>query len=168
MAVVVAGLIIAHKGTRRGMSPRSRTLVIGFWEVVDELLNALLFVLLGFSLLSLEVGQGLLWTVGGGIALALVTRLISVAIPTFLIHFRGLPPFRTVAILTWGGLRGGISIALALTLQGTPYRADLLTQCYAVVVFSIIVQGLTMPRLVRWLYPASAAAAEAEAADQTT
>ncbi|MBS0644035.1 MAG: sodium:proton antiporter [Proteobacteria bacterium] len=155
LAVVVTGLIIAHKGTRRAMRPPSRTLVIGFWEVVDELLNALLFVLLGFSLLSLEPGQGLIWAAIGGVVLALATRLVSVAIPTFLIHFRGLPPFRTVAILTWGGLRGGMSIALALTLHDSPYRPNLLAQCYAVVVFTIIVQGLTMPYLVRWLYPAS-------------
>ena len=158
MAVVMTGLIIAHRGTRRVLSPASRALVVGFWEAVDEVLNALLFVLLGFSLLSLETRPGALWVASAGVVLALATRLVSVAIPTFVIHFRGLPPFRTVALLTWGGLRGGISIALALTLQDTPYRAELLTQCYAVVVFSIIVQGLTMPRVVRWLYPASRSA----------
>jgi CPA1 family monovalent cation:H+ antiporter len=69
-----------------------------------------------------------------------------------LLHFRSLPKFKSIAVLTWGGLRGGISVALALTLQPSDYRGDLLAVCYAVVVFTILVQGLTMPALVRRLY----------------
>jgi monovalent cation:H+ antiporter, CPA1 family len=81
-----------------------------------------------------------------------LTRLISVAVPTTLVHLSRLPKLRGIAVLTWGGLRGGISIALALTLQPSPYRGALLAVCYAVVVFTILVQGLTMKPLVRRLY----------------
>ena len=69
-----------------------------------------------------------------------------------LVHLRRLPKLSSVAVLTWGGLRGGISVALALTLEPSPYRGALLAVCYAVVVFTIIVQGLSMPMLVRRLY----------------
>jgi CPA1 family monovalent cation:H+ antiporter len=78
--------------------------------------------------------------------------LISVAIPTTLVHLRRLPKLRGIAVLTWGGLRGGISVALALTLEPSPYRGTLLAICYAVVVFTILVQGLSMPALARRLY----------------
>jgi monovalent cation:H+ antiporter, CPA1 family len=81
-----------------------------------------------------------------------VTRLISVAVPATLAHLRSLPKVRGIAVLTWGGLRGGISVALALTLEPSPYRGTLPAICYAVVVFTILVQGLSMPLLVRRLY----------------
>nr|WP_294522300.1 sodium:proton antiporter [uncultured Rhodopila sp.] len=152
LAVVVAGLITSDRSTRFGMSEASRRDVIAFWDLVDELLNAMLFLLLGFALLSVKISVPLAEAAAGGIALAVATRLISVAVPTTLLHFRSSPKFKSIAVLTWGGLRGGISVALALTLQPSPYRGDLLAVCYAVVVFTILVQGLTMPRLVRWLY----------------
>jgi CPA1 family monovalent cation:H+ antiporter len=107
---------------------------------------------MGFALLSVEIDTGLLIAALGGIALALVTRLISVAVPVTLIHLRQLPRARGIAVLTWGGLRGGISVALALSLEPSPYRGALLAVCYAVVVFTILVQGLSMPVLTRWLY----------------
>nr|WP_294544174.1 sodium:proton antiporter [uncultured Rhodopila sp.] len=152
LAVVVAGLITSARSTRFGMSEASQREVIAFWDLTDELLNAMLFLLLGFALLSVNISVPLLKAAAGGIALAIVSRLISVAIPTTLLHFRSAPKFKSIAVLTWGGLRGGISVALALTLQPSPYRGDLLAVCYAVVVFTILVQGLTMPALVRWLY----------------
>jgi monovalent cation:H+ antiporter, CPA1 family len=126
--------------------------VILFWDLMDELLNAVLFLLIGLSLLSVELDIHLLIATAGGIGLALVTRLISVAIPTTLVHLRRLPKLRGIAVLTWGGLRGGISVALALTLEPSPYRGTLLAICYAVVIFTILVQGLSMPLLVRRLY----------------
>jgi len=152
LAVVVAGLLTGHRSTRLAMTNVSREQVTLFWDLMDELLNALLFLLMGFALLSVEINQQLLVAAAGGIALALVTRLISVAVPTTLVHLRRLPKLRGIAVLTWGGLRGGISVALALTLEPSPYRGALLAVCYAVVVFTILVQGLTMPMLVRRLY----------------
>jgi CPA1 family monovalent cation:H+ antiporter len=152
LAVVVAGLLTGHRSTRFAMTDLSREQVILFWDMMDELLNAVLFLLMGFALLSVELDVHLLIAAASGIALAVVTRLISVAIPTTLVHLRRLPKLRGIAVLTWGGLRGGISVALALTLAPSPYRGALLAICYSVVVFTIVVQGLTMPMLVRRLY----------------
>jgi CPA1 family monovalent cation:H+ antiporter len=152
LAVVVAGLLTGHRSTRFAMTDLSREQVILFWDRMDELLNAVLFLLMGFALLSVEFDVQLLTAAASGIALAVMTRLISVAIPTTLVHLRRLPKLRGIAVLTWGGLRGGISIALALTLEPSPYRGTLLAICYAVVVFTILVQGLSMPMLVRRLY----------------
>lgn len=156
LAVVVAGLLTGHRATRFAMTDVSRERVVLFWDLMDELMNAVLFLLMGFALLSVEINRALLIAAAGGIGLALVTRIISVAVPTALVHMRTLPRLRGIAVLTWGGLRGGISVALALTLEPSPYRGALLAVCYAVVVFTILVQGLSMPALVRWLYPPKA------------
>ncbi|MGE4047245.1 MAG: cation:proton antiporter, partial [Acetobacteraceae bacterium] len=155
IAVVVAGLLIGHRAARYAWSERTRTNVTTFWELIDQLLNAILFLVLGFTLLALEDANTSAVLVAGGVALAVLVRLVSVGLP---VVFAGLPLLRMargVAVLTWGGLRGGISIALALTLPPSAYRSDLLTLCYAVVVFTILAQGLTMPWLIRRLYGAS-------------
>jgi CPA1 family monovalent cation:H+ antiporter len=152
LAVVVAGLLTGHRSTRFAMTERSRGQVLLFWELIDELLNAVLFLLMGFALLSVDISPTLLIAAAGGVGLALATRLVSVAVPTALVHLRSLPRLRGIAVLTWGGLRGGISVALALSLETSPFRGALLAVCYAVVVFTILVQGLSMPMLVRWLY----------------
>jgi monovalent cation:H+ antiporter, CPA1 family len=152
LAVVVAGLLTGHRSTRLAMTIRSREQVLLFWDLIDELLNAVLFLLMGLALLSVELNIGVLIAAGTGVILALMTRLLSVAVPTVLVHLRSLPTLGGVAVLTWGGLRGGISVALALTLEPSPYRGALLAVCYAVVVFTILVQGLSMPLLVRRLY----------------
>jgi CPA1 family monovalent cation:H+ antiporter len=156
LAVVVAGLLTGHRSTRFAMTDISRGQVILFWDLMDELLNTVLFLLMGFALLSVEIDIGVLIATIGGIVLALATRLISVAVPVALVHLRRLPRAKGIAVLTWGGLRGGISVALALTLEPSPYRGALLAVCYAVVVFTILVQGLTMPMLVRRLYRTTA------------
>ena len=157
LAVVVAGVLTGHHSARFAMSDLSRDQVIQFWDLIDELLNAVLFLLMGFALLSVDLSIQLLTASLAGIVLALVTRLISVAVPTMLVHVRRLPKLKGIVVLTWGGLRGGISIALALTLAPSPYRGALLAVCYAVVVWTILVQGLSMPRLVRRLYAVRAA-----------
>jgi CPA1 family monovalent cation:H+ antiporter len=155
LAVVVAGVLTGHRAKRFAMTDISREQVFLFWDLIDELLNAVLFLLMGFALLSVEFSVRLLIDSVAGIALAFVTRLVSVAVPTALVHMRTLPRLRGIAVLTWGGLRGGISIALALTLEPSPYRGSLLAVCYAVVVWTILVQGLSMPLLVRRLYRAT-------------
>jgi CPA1 family monovalent cation:H+ antiporter len=149
---VVAGLLTGHHSTRFAMTDLSRVQVVLFWDLIDGLLNAVLFLLMGFALLSVDLNWTLLLAAAGGIVLALLTRLVSVAVPTVLVHLRRLPKLNGVVVLTWGGLRGGISVALALTLAASPYRGALLEVCYAVVVFTILVQGLSMPLLIRWLY----------------
>jgi CPA1 family monovalent cation:H+ antiporter len=158
IAMVVAGLLIGNQGRRFAMSPRTVEHLDLFWELVDEILNAILFVLLGLEVLVLTftgrfLAAGLL-----AVAVVLLGRLISVGLPVALL--RRWEPFEryTVPILTWGGLRGGISVAMALSLpnqaagQPVPEREVILVMTYVVVVFSILVQGLTIGPLTRhWI-----------------
>jgi CPA1 family monovalent cation:H+ antiporter len=158
IAVVTAGLLIGNQKRRPAGDDAERADIAAFWGLVDELLNAMLFLLIGFQMLIVEISRVQLVAVVAAIPLALIARAASISVPMLVLSIRTHDRGRGVAILTWAGMRGGISVALALTLPETPYREALLTVCYAVVVFSIVVQGLTMPRLIRWLTgPASQA-----------
>lgn len=152
IAVVVAGLLIGNHATRYAMSDLTRSNINTFWALVDELLNTLLFLLIGLELLSVDFGKIDARTVAAGIALAVLVRLISVTVPMVLLNLRRLHKARGIAVLTWGGLRGGISVALALSLPRSPVRDQLLLVCYTVVIFTIVVQGLTMPWLITRLF----------------
>ncbi|MEN8144643.1 MAG: sodium:proton antiporter [Gemmatimonadota bacterium] len=151
LAMVVSGLMIGNQGRTFAMSDLTRERLDAFWEMVDEFLNALLFVMIGVELLILAwegsyVVAGLLT-----IPLVLGARFISVGIPIVLRRpVREFSP-HVIKILTWAGLRGGISVALALSLPADQSRDLLLTVTYVVVSFSIIVQGLTVERLLRSL-----------------
>lgn len=143
LAMVVAGLIIGARG-RRDMSAVTQEYVDKTWELIDEVLNALLFVLIGLEMLVLRI-KGLYVAVGlCTVALVLLARLVSVSIPMNLLRARREFTDFSLAILTWGGLRGGISVALALSLPTTMPRELLVGITYVVVVFSILVQGLTV------------------------
>jgi CPA1 family monovalent cation:H+ antiporter len=148
IAIVVAGLLIGNHGRLLAMSARTRNHLDTFWELVDEVLNAVLFVLIGLEVLVLSWDHRYLLAGALLIPLLLLTRFVSVAVPvTLLRRFRTFSP-GVIKILTWGGLRGGISVAMALSLPPGPQRDIILTVTYAVVVFSIMVQGLTVGRLV--------------------
>jgi Na+:H+ antiporter len=144
---VSAGLLIGDVGTKHGMSEETRAYVDAFWKLVDEILNAVLFLMIGFEVFAVaftmdNVTAGVL-----AIGLALLARLTAVAVPVLL-----LKPFSdfsrgTIPIMTWGGLKGGISVALALSLPESEWKATILAATYIVVLFSIIVQGLTVARL---------------------
>ncbi|MBL3571400.1 sodium:proton antiporter [Rhodovulum sulfidophilum] len=148
---VVAGLFIGDIGVKHGMSEETRTHLNGFWTVIDEILNAVLFLLIGVEVLVVTLNFD---TISAGIAaigLSLVGRLVAVALPVLLIK-----PFReysrgVIPIMTWGGLKGGISVALALSLPESDWKPLILTATFIVVVFSIIVQGLTIAPLARRL-----------------
>ncbi len=149
IAVVVAGLLIGNHGARLAMSERTREHVFKFWELADELLNSLLFLLIGLEVVVIAVTVGSAALALLAIPVVLAARLAAVALPIGLLAIRERFAEGTIAILTWGGLRGGISVALALSLPAVPEKAPILAATYAVVVFSIIVQGLTLEPLAR-------------------
>ncbi len=147
IAIVVAGLLIGNHGRDLAMSDKTVEHLDTFWELLDELLNAVLFVLIGMEVLVLQFTPGYLLAGVLAILIVLFARMVSVAIPVGLLRlWREFSP-GVVKILTWGGLRGGISVALALSLPPGPERDVILTITYIVVVFSILVQGLTISRL---------------------
>ncbi len=151
IAVVVAGLMIGNHGRRLAMSDRTREHLDTFWELIDEVLNAVLFVLIGLEVLIISYTGNLLLASLLVIPVVLLARFVSVGIPiTVLKRFRNFSP-KVVRVLTWGGLRGGISVALALSIPYSegPERSTLLAITYIVVLFSIVVQGLTINKLVR-------------------
>ncbi|MCB8875955.1 cation:proton antiporter [Acidisoma silvae] len=149
IAVVMAGLAMGSEAGQDAMSDVARQHVMTFWAMIDELLNTLLFLLIGLEVVSVPV-TGLDLVAGGlAIALSLLARAVSLVLPIYALRLRDVMGRQAIAVLTWGGLRGGISVALALSLPDGAPRAHLLPVCYAVVVFTIIAQGLTMPRLVR-------------------
>ena len=144
---VCAGLLIGDVGTKHGMSEETRKYVEAFWKLIDEILNAVLFLMIGFEVFTVAFKTEFLTAGVLSIALALLGRFIAVYIPVLL-----LKPFRTfsrgvVPIMTWGGLKGGISVALALSLPESEFKPLILTATYIIVVFSIVVQGLTVARL---------------------
>jgi CPA1 family monovalent cation:H+ antiporter len=147
LAVVVAGLLIGNHGKKLAMSELSIQRLEDFWELVDELINALLFVLIGLEIMVLTFSGISLLFGFAAIPAVLLARWVAVAVPiTLMQRFRDFSP-RARRILWWGGLRGGVSVALALQVPSSPQRDALLVATYCVVVFSILVQGLTIKRM---------------------
>ena len=154
IAIVVAGLVIGNHGRQFAMSDRTRENLDMFWELMDEILNAVLFVLIGLEVLVLTFTQEYLLASVALIPLILLCRLVAIGVPMILIQrVRTFAP-GAVWLMTWGGLRGGISVALALSLPAGQERDMILAMTYTVVVFSIVVQGLTMEKLIKRLIPA--------------
>ena len=149
--VVTAGLLIGNQGRDLAMSAQTREHLDGFWELTDEMLNAVLFMLIGLELVVLDFNALLIAAGLIGIVAVLCGRFVSVAMPFALMARRRKFPAGTVGILIWGGLRGGISVALALSLPFGPQRNLLVAVTYIVVIFSVLVQGLTFGRVVRKL-----------------
>ena len=149
IAIVVAGLLVGNHGRLLGMSDKTREHLDTFWEMVDEVLNAVLFLLIGLELLVLSFRGEYLVAGLVLIPLVLLARLVSVGFPVGLLRARREFSPHVVKILTWGGLRGGISVALALSLPASAVRDPLIAATYVIVVFSILVQGLTIGPLLR-------------------
>lgn len=149
LAVVVAGLFIGNKGRSEAMSSQTVEYVDKFWELIDEMLNALLFVLIGLEIVVIPFLDDY-WQAGLiGIVIALTARLISVYLPILVLRRSVNFMPRTPLIMTWGGLRGGISIALALSLPVIMNRDIILSITYCIVIFSILIQGITLGPIVK-------------------
>ena len=150
IAIVVAGLLIGNHGRQFAMSDKTREHLDTFWELVDEILNAVLFVLLGLEiLLIIPISTNTFLLSLLAIPVVLLARFVSVSIPVSVLRGRYQFSPGVIKILTWGGLRGGISVALVLTLPADEVRLYLLPMTYAVVVFAMLVQGLTLGRVVK-------------------
>ena len=148
---VVAGLLIGDVGMAKGMSETTREYVDAFWKLIDEILNAVLFLMIGFEVFAVAFNMETVTAGAYAVALALVARLFAVAVPVLLLRrIREFTP-GVIPIMTWGGLKGGISVALVLSLPDSEWKPVMLTATYMVVVFSIIVQGLTVAPLAKWL-----------------
>lgn len=159
LAVVVAGLMVGNDTIRgTAMSKMTETYVDRFWEMLDVLLNAVLFVLIGLEILILDVRPAYIYASIIAIFLVLGSRFLSLLTPVHFFAKRLDFVPRTLPIMTWGGLRGGISIALALQLTPEMNRDLFLTVTYGVVIFSIVVQGLTVGKLAKRLIGSEASA----------
>jgi CPA1 family monovalent cation:H+ antiporter len=157
LAMVAAGILVGNRARARAMSDLTREQLDHFWELLDSMLNAVLFVLIGFEALLLPF-SGTLFSAGlAAIGVTLGARLLTAGLPVALLGRRSGLPEGAWQVLTWGGLRGGISVALALSLAPGPERDALVTMTYIVVVFSVLVQGLSVERLVRRLVPCTSA-----------
>ena len=149
LAIVFAGLLIGNYGRKFAMSEKTRTNLDTFWELVDEILNAVLFVLIGLEVLIITLTNRSLLAGVLAIPIVVLARFVSVGIPVSLLKFfRQFSP-HVIKILTWGGLRGGISVALALSIPKGYERDMIVSMTYAVVVFSVLIQGLTLKFLIK-------------------
>ncbi len=155
IAVVTAGLFMASHSSRWSMGEDARGTLIGFWSLLNQVLNTLLFLVIGLQLLGLYIREMDLLPIIFAVPLAVLSRLVSVACPLALSTEPLINKEQDVAVLTWAGLRGGISIALALTLPVGPWRVEILVITYAVVVFTMVAQGLTFSRFLRTVYRAN-------------
>ncbi len=152
LAMVVSGMIIGNRLNIATNNGPTRKLLNEIWEVLDDVFNGILFVLIGLAIHLLKFEMGYLTLGVLSIFIVLFARFISVLLPYSLLKHPESNPLKTVTVLTWGGLRGGISIALALSLANSLSSEIILYITYTVVLFSIIIQGLSIGKLVKRLY----------------
>lgn len=151
LAMVVAGLITGNKSRAEVMSETTRDYLDKFWEMIDEFLNAILFLLMGFELLVLPFDTVVVVLGLACIPVVLLARYLSVLVPISVLRYLTAFEKNAIPILTWGGLRGGISVALALSIPSGMHGELFVTVTYIVVLFSILVQGLTIGKMARRL-----------------
>lgn len=152
LAMVVSGIVIGNKVNIASNKGATRKLLNDIWEILDDVFNGILFVLIGLSIHLLKFDMDYLTLGLLAIFIVLITRFVSVLLPYSLLKHKENTPLKTVSILTWGGLRGGISVALALSLTDNTSSEIILYMTYTIVLFSIIVQGLSIGALVKKIY----------------
>ncbi len=150
VAMATAGLLIGNRGVEEAMSDKTSEYLLKFWSLIDEILNAVLFLLIGLEVVAIPADPRLLIIGAAAIPLVLLARAISVFLPlTALLPWLKLGKLAPTTLI-WGGLRGGISVALALSLPEGPARSTALAATYVIVLFSVVVQGGSIERLLRW------------------
>ncbi len=149
LAVVVAGLLVGSRGPHDALSDETQRYLFGFWTLIDEMLNSVLFLLIGLEVLVLRFEPAFGWLMALAVPLVLIARLAAVSGPVLLLGMFRKFERGTIPVLTWGGLRGGISVALALSLPEVAEKSALLAATYAVVLFTLIAQGLSLRMLIK-------------------
>lgn len=151
LAMVVAGIVTGNKSREEGMSDTTRSYIDKFWEMVDEIMNAILFLLIGFQMLIIPFDTIVFFLGCIAIIIALIARFVSIALPIYALQYK--MPFEknAIPILTWGGLRGGLSVAMALSIPKQMYGDTFVSITYIIVLFSIVVQGLTIGKIAKRL-----------------
>src|ERR1700761_2608321 len=152
LSVVAAGLVSGNRSINIDNKEHSHQSLEKFWMLIDEMLNTILFVMIGLQMINLPFLKNYWLTGGIAIVVILMARWISIMLPITFLRRSLDVHYGSINILTWAGLRGGISIALALSLPVTPYRHLILSGSYFIVIFSIIVQGLSLGRLINFSY----------------
>lgn len=148
LAMVIAGIITGNKSMEENMSDVTKDYIKKFWQMMDEVLNAILFLLVGFEMLIIPFNITLLWL---GIISIIIVLFATVIIPITFLRYKKTFEKNAVFILTWGGLRGGLSVALALSLPVNIFSEVFVSVTYIIVLFSIIVQGLTIGKFAKKL-----------------
>jgi monovalent cation:H+ antiporter, CPA1 family len=151
IAVVTAGVLMGNRGADLAMSDLTRRYVFGFWTLVDEILNSVLFLLIGLEVLVLKFDVSLMPLAVAAIPIVMFARVVAVAIPVVALDRFSRFSRGTIPVLTWSGVRGGISVALVLSLANSQFKPSLTATTYAVAVFTIVVQGLSLAWFVRRL-----------------
>lgn len=147
LTMVAAGLFMGNFNIKFKMKSETQDYLLKFWELIDEIMNAVLFLFIGLELLIIKNLEDYIW--GGAICILIVlfARWVSIFIPTKFMAYKHRFAPQTIKVLVWGGIRGGVSIALALSIPKNDYSDVIISLTYCVVVFSIVVQGLTIAKV---------------------